>query len=60
MTWRVVSQVADRVAVMYAGRIVETGGAKQVFGNAMHPYTRGLMLAVPSLTTERGKPLLHH
>jgi len=53
----VVSQVADRVAVMYAGRIVETGGAKQVFGNAMHPYTRGLMQAVPSLKTERGKPL---
>ena len=53
----VVSQVADRVAVMYAGRIVETGGAKQVFGNAMHPYTRGLMQAVPSLKTARGKPL---
>jgi peptide/nickel transport system ATP-binding protein len=53
----VVSQVADRVAVMYAGRIVETGGAKEVFANPMHPYTRGLMQAVPSLKTERGKPL---
>jgi len=53
----VVSQVADRVAVMYAGRIVETGSVKQVFANAMHPYTRGLMQAVPSLKTERGKPL---
>src|SRR3954471_21672846 len=53
----VVSQVADRVAVMYAGRIVETGGAKDVFANPMHPYTRGLMQAVPSLKTERSKPL---
>jgi oligopeptide/dipeptide ABC transporter ATP-binding protein len=57
----VVSQVADRVAVMYAGRIVETGTAQQVFGNGAdspgHPYTRGLMLAAPSLSTERGKPL---
>jgi oligopeptide/dipeptide ABC transporter ATP-binding protein len=53
----VVSQVADRVAVMYAGRIVETGGAKHVFADPMHPYTRGLMQAVPSLKTERGRPL---
>jgi oligopeptide/dipeptide ABC transporter ATP-binding protein len=53
----VVSQVAERVAVMYAGRIVEMGSVKQVFANAMHPYTRGLMQAVPSLRTERGKPL---
>jgi oligopeptide/dipeptide ABC transporter ATP-binding protein len=53
----VVSQVADRVAVMYAGRIVEVGSVKQVFAGAAHPYTRGLMQAVPSLRTERGKPL---
>jgi oligopeptide/dipeptide ABC transporter ATP-binding protein len=53
----VVSQVADRVAVMYAGRIVEMGSVKQVFAGAAHPYTRGLMQAVPSLRTERGKPL---
>jgi len=53
----VVSRVADRVAVMYAGRIVEMGSVKQVFSAAAHPYTRGLMQAVPSLKTERGKPL---
>jgi len=50
----VVSQLAERVAVMYTGRIVEMGSVKQVFANARHPYTRGLMQAVPSLRTERG------
>jgi peptide/nickel transport system ATP-binding protein len=53
----VVSQVAERVAVMYKGRIVEMGMVKEVFANPAHPYTRGLMQAVPSLKTERGKPL---
>jgi oligopeptide/dipeptide ABC transporter ATP-binding protein len=56
----VVSKVADRVAVMYAGRIVEIGSVSQVFANLSsvgHPYTRGLMQAVPSLKTERAKPL---
>lgn len=45
----VVSQVADRVAVMYAGRIVETGTARQVFGSPRHPYTEGLLRAVPTI-----------
>jgi oligopeptide/dipeptide ABC transporter ATP-binding protein len=53
----VVSQVAHRVAVMYAGSIVEIGGASQVFRNAAHPYTRGLLKAVPTLATERARPL---
>jgi peptide/nickel transport system ATP-binding protein len=53
----VVSQVAERVAVMYAGQIVEMGAVKEVFANPAHPYTRGLMQAVPSMKTERGKPL---
>jgi peptide/nickel transport system ATP-binding protein len=53
----VISQVADRVAVMYAGRIVETGSIQQVFAKPMHPYTRGLLEAVPSLRTDRAQPL---
>ena len=43
----VVSGIADRVYVMYAGLIVEEGSARQVFGNAAHPYTRGLLAALP-------------
>jgi peptide/nickel transport system ATP-binding protein len=53
----VVSQVAHRVAVMYAGSIVEMGRAGQVFRNATHPYTRGLLEAVPTLATDRARPL---
>ena len=49
----VVAQVADRVAVMYAGRIVEEGPAKEVLGSPSHPYTQGLLAASPRL--ERGK-----
>jgi oligopeptide/dipeptide ABC transporter ATP-binding protein len=53
----VVSQVAHRVAVMYSGSIVETGSASQVFRNPAHPYTRGLLEAVPTLKTDRARPL---
>jgi oligopeptide/dipeptide ABC transporter ATP-binding protein len=53
----VVSQVAGRVAVMYAGSVVETGNAQDVLTRALHPYTRGLLAAVPTLRTERGRPL---
>jgi oligopeptide/dipeptide ABC transporter ATP-binding protein len=49
----VVAQVADRVAVMYAGRVVEEGPAKEVLGAPRHPYTQGLLAASPKL--ERGK-----
>jgi oligopeptide/dipeptide ABC transporter ATP-binding protein len=49
----VVAQVADRVAVMYAGRVVEEGPASEVLHNPSHPYTRGLLAASPAL--ERGK-----
>ncbi len=53
----VVSQVADRVAVMYAGSIVELGSKEQIFGNPAHPYTQGLLRAVPGLKTKRERPL---
>jgi oligopeptide/dipeptide ABC transporter ATP-binding protein len=43
----VVARVADRVAVMYAGRIVETGPAREVLESPAHPYTRGLLASVP-------------
>ena len=45
----VVANVADRVAVMYAGRIVETGLVSEVFYNPQHPYTWGLLSSMPSL-----------
>ena len=53
----VVSQVADRVAVMYAGCLVELGAKRDIFHAAAHPYTRGLLHAVPDLKTDRSQPL---
>ena len=53
----VVSQVADRVAVMYAGNLVELGSKRDIFSFPAHPYTRGLLNAVPTLKTDRTQPL---
>jgi oligopeptide/dipeptide ABC transporter ATP-binding protein len=53
----VVSQVADRVAVMYAGSLVELAGKRDIFEAPAHPYTRGLLRAVPTLKTDRTRPL---
>ncbi len=53
----VVSQVADRVAVMYVGSLIELGSKPDIFRAAAHPYTRGLLNAVPTLKTDRNQPL---
>ena len=52
----VVAETADRVAVMYAGRIVEEGPVRSIFRNPQHPYTRGLLASIPGGTP--GQPLL--
>jgi peptide/nickel transport system ATP-binding protein len=52
----VVSSLADRIAVMYAGRIVEDGPAAEILGNPLHPYTVGLIGSVPS-RNRRGSEL---
>ena len=49
----VIAEAADRVIVMYAGRIVEEAPVATLFDDPRHPYTRGLLECVPSLATER-------
>ena len=51
----VVARYADRVAVMYGGRIVETAPARELYARPRHPYTRGLMASVPRLDGD-GRP----
>ncbi len=53
----VVSRVSQRVAVMYAGRIVESGPVREIFARPAHPYTRGLLGSIPTLSTNRNEPL---
>ncbi|TFV66855.1 ABC transporter ATP-binding protein [Blastococcus sp. CT_GayMR20] len=53
----VVNEVADSVAVMYAGRIVERGTVDDVFDNPAHPYTDGLMSSVPQVEAKGGRLL---
>ena len=43
----VVARMADRLAVMYCGQVVETGSVREVFENPLHHYTRGLMACIP-------------
>jgi peptide/nickel transport system ATP-binding protein len=49
----VVARVCDRVGVMYAGELVELASVKEIFANPRHPYTQGLMRAVPRLGTDK-------
>jgi peptide/nickel transport system ATP-binding protein len=49
----VIAETADRVAVMYAGRIVEVGPVADVIHRPQHPYTRGLMGSIPTIAAER-------
>ena len=51
----VVGRMCDRVAVMYAGRIVECGPVKQIFEAPQHPYTRALIASVPKMTGAAGR-----
>ena len=53
----VVAETAQRVAVLYAGRVVETGSADQIFSEPRHPYTQGLMLAMPGVRHRHREPL---
>jgi peptide/nickel transport system ATP-binding protein len=52
-----VAEIADRVVVMYAGKIVEIGSVYDIFDKPLHPYTRGLMLAVPSIQLDEREEL---
>ncbi len=52
----VVAQTCDRLAVLYAGRVAETGTTYEIFSDPQHPYTRGLMNAIPK-PGSRGKPM---
>jgi peptide/nickel transport system ATP-binding protein/oligopeptide transport system ATP-binding protein len=51
----VIAEIADRVAVMYAGRIFEYGPIEAIFGKMRNPYTRGLMTSIPQLTEKKDR-----
>jgi len=53
----VIAEVADRVAVMYAGKIVEEAPVHPIFADPLHPYTRGLLRSIPRLDAQPGEPL---
>lgn len=54
----VVAQLADRIQVMYAGKVVEEGNRRDIFYQPQHPYTRGLLHSVPRMDADRGVPLV--
>ena len=54
----VVANLADRVAVMYAGKIVEKGSARDIFYNTQHPYTKALLKSLPTVDTKKDEKLV--
>ncbi len=54
----VIADMADDVVVMYLGKIVESASVREIFHNAKHPYTEGLMNSIPSLTTTKKERLI--
>jgi oligopeptide/dipeptide ABC transporter ATP-binding protein len=55
----VVAEVADRVIVMYAGKIVEEAPVAEIFAHPQHPYTMGLLESIPRIVTDHKKDRLH-
>jgi peptide/nickel transport system ATP-binding protein len=53
----IIAEMCDRVGVMYAGTIVELGSVESIYRNPLHPYTNGLMKAIPKLSTRRADRL---
>ena len=53
----VIAEMADTIAVMYLGRVVENGSAKEIFKNPLHPYTKGLLKSMPVLGNKTGEKL---
>jgi peptide/nickel transport system ATP-binding protein/oligopeptide transport system ATP-binding protein len=54
----VIRHISDRVAVMYVGKIVETGPAEEIFSRPQHPYTKALLAAVPEADPAKPPPRL--
>ncbi len=52
-----VKRIADKIAVFYSGRVVETGTASDIFSSAAHPYTKALISLTPSVSIDKAKPL---
>lgn len=55
----IVAELCDRVAIMYAGQIVETAGVEELFERPLHPYTRGLLRSLPTLKAASDTPKLY-
>jgi oligopeptide transport system ATP-binding protein len=53
----IVAEMAERVLVMYAGRIIESGPVRDIYYSPHHPYTRGLLQSIPRLTSNRSSKL---